>query len=231
MTATLDNGLDGSGVDGAPMSEAMSSALMAFLRQHIRSLELVEVLLFLHRYPEAAFASDAIAGELRLQPRSVSSRCSQLKAIGLVGEDSGRCRFLAASPHAAVVGELALVWASHRARVIETISPDPPTTCASSLTPSSSGERSETMAEAVYFLCALTSLLCAAMLTRSWWLSRSRLSLCSAICFVGLVLNNVMLIVDKVITGPTVDLSVWTKVPAVVGLAVFLLGLILDGES
>lgn len=99
----------------------MSPALMAFLREHIRSLELVEVLLFLHRYPEAAFASDVIAGELRLQPRSVASRCTQLKAIGLVAEDSGRCRFLATSPHATVVGELALAWASHRARVIETI--------------------------------------------------------------------------------------------------------------
>lgn len=86
------------------------------------------------------------------------------------------------------------------------------------------------MAEAIYFLCALTSLLCAVLLTRSWWLSKSRLSLCSAICFVGLMLNNVMLIVDKVITGPTVDLSAWTKLPAILGLAVFLVGLILDGE-
>lgn len=86
------------------------------------------------------------------------------------------------------------------------------------------------VAEAIYFLCALTSLLCAVLLTRSWWTSKSTLSLSSAICFIGLLLNNIMLIIDKIVTGPAIDLSVWTKVPAVIGLGVFLLGLILEGE-
>ena len=87
------------------------------------------------------------------------------------------------------------------------------------------------MAEVVYILCALTSLGCAALLIRSWWLSKSRLSLASALCFIGLLLNNVLLVFDKVVTGPSIDLSVWTKVPAVVGMAIFLVGLILESDT
>ena len=87
------------------------------------------------------------------------------------------------------------------------------------------------MAEVVYILCALTSLACAVLLIRSWWLSKSRLSLYSALCFIGLLLNNVMLVLDKVVTGPSIDLSVWTKVPAVVGMAIFLIGLILESDT
>lgn len=82
------------------------------------------------------------------------------------------------------------------------------------------------MAEPVYVLCAVTSAVCAALLVRSWWSSRSRLLLYSAICFVGLFFNNILLVCDKVLTGPDVDLSLWTKIPAVIGMAVFLFGLI-----
>lgn len=87
------------------------------------------------------------------------------------------------------------------------------------------------MAEVVYVLCAVTSLCCAVLLGRSWATSKSRLSLCCSLCFLGLLLNNVMLIIDKIVTGPTVDLSVWTKVPAVVGMAIFLIGLILEADA
>ena len=102
-------------------AEGLSPSLVTFIRDHIGSLELVEVLLFLHRYPEAAFGPDAIAAELRLQPRSVAGRCQSLVKSGLVAEDSGRCRFAGTGDQAALVGELAQAWASHRARVIETI--------------------------------------------------------------------------------------------------------------
>lgn len=103
------------------MSEGLSPRLTSFLRAHIGSLELLEVLLFLHRYPEAAFAPEAIAAELRLQPRSVSTRCAALREAGIVVDSDGKCRFNDAFPDAFVVGELANAWASHRARVIETV--------------------------------------------------------------------------------------------------------------
>lgn len=81
------------------------------------------------------------------------------------------------------------------------------------------------MLEAVYILCALTSLLCAALLLRSWWTSRARLLLWSSLAFVGLMINSAMVVVDKMVVAG-VDLSVPTKIPAVIGLSLFLVGLI-----
>ena len=68
------------------------------------------------------------------------------------------------------------------------------------------------MAEVVYVLCAVTSLVCAWLLLRAWAASRVRLLLWCLLCFVGLALNNVMLLVDKVVT-PETDLSVWRALP------------------
>jgi len=52
------------------------------------------------------------------------------------------------------------------------------------------------MAEVVYILCAATSILCAALLFRSYRASRAPLLFWSSLCFVGLAVNNVMLILD-----------------------------------
>lgn len=81
------------------------------------------------------------------------------------------------------------------------------------------------MAEAVYLLCALTSVACTWLLLRSYASTRVRLLLWSGLCFVGLALNNVILFVDKVVT-PDVDLSTWRLLPAFAGVCVLLFGLI-----
>jgi hypothetical protein len=86
------------------------------------------------------------------------------------------------------------------------------------------------MAEAVYILCALTSLTCAALLLRSYRKTRYRLLLWSGLCFVGLALNNVSLIFDKLVIGARMDLSLLTKVPALVGLGLFIFGLVWEDE-
>lgn len=62
------------------------------------------------------------------------------------------------------------------------------------------------MAETVYILCALTSVLCATLLIRSWLRIRVRLLLWSSLCFVGLAINNVLLFVDRIVV-PDVDLA------------------------
>lgn len=62
------------------------------------------------------------------------------------------------------------------------------------------------MNEVVYVLCAVTSLVCAVLLVRSYRTNRSRLLLWSSICFVGLFANNVLLVVDEVLTTNAVDL-------------------------
>lgn len=85
------------------------------------------------------------------------------------------------------------------------------------------------MAKAVFLLCALTSLACALLLWRAYRRSGSRLLLWSGLCFIGLALNNGLLVVDRLVL-PNVDLSVWRQVPAVAGVAVLLYGLVWDAD-
>jgi hypothetical protein len=81
------------------------------------------------------------------------------------------------------------------------------------------------MATVVYILCALTSSLCALLLLRRYERQRLRLLLWSGLCFVGLALNNLLLIVDTQIF-PEVDLSMIRAIPAIAGIAVLIYGLI-----
>ncbi|HYW10526.1 MAG TPA: DUF5985 family protein [Longimicrobium sp.] len=81
------------------------------------------------------------------------------------------------------------------------------------------------MATLVYALCALTSLACAVLLLRGYAASRARLLLWSGLCFAGLALNNILLLVDKSLV-PAVDLSLWRTLPAVAGVALLLYGLV-----
>ena len=84
------------------------------------------------------------------------------------------------------------------------------------------------MANTVYFLCALTSLAGAVLLWRGYTQSRARLLLWSALCFVGFFLNNVLLIID--VHAPEVDLSLWRSLPALVGIALLIYGLVWDAD-
>ena len=81
----------------------------------------------------------------------------------------------------------------------------------------------------VYILCAATSSLCAALLFRGYRRSGARLLFWSALCFIGLALNNVLLIVD-VRMVPDLDLSTWRMLPAVAGAALLLYGLIWESR-
>lgn len=83
------------------------------------------------------------------------------------------------------------------------------------------------MAETVYILSAITSLACALMLFRGFLRSHTRLLLWSSLCFVGLTLNNILLVFDLMIV-PEIDLSIWRSLSALAGLALLLYGLIWD---
>ncbi|WKB53105.1 DUF5985 family protein [Eleftheria terrae] len=85
------------------------------------------------------------------------------------------------------------------------------------------------MASTIYFLCALTAVLCAVLLLQAWAKGRYRLLLWSGLCFVGLALNNLLLVVDKLLV-PSVDLSVPRSLLALLAMLVLLYGLILDSE-
>lgn len=85
------------------------------------------------------------------------------------------------------------------------------------------------MATVVYVLCAVASLLAAALLLRAFLASRQRLLFWTCVCFLGLAANNLILFVDKVVaTG--VDLSLWRSLPALIGAAALLYGLIWEAE-
>jgi drug/metabolite transporter (DMT)-like permease len=81
------------------------------------------------------------------------------------------------------------------------------------------------MAEAVYVLCALTSVACAGLMIRSWRRNRERLLAWSAVCFAALAVNNCLLFLDRVIV-PERDLTLWRNIPALLGVAALLAGLI-----
>jgi hypothetical protein len=85
------------------------------------------------------------------------------------------------------------------------------------------------MAGVVYLLCAVTSALCAFLLLRSFGRSRLRLLLWSGVCFVGLAVNNALLVVDRLVIEER-DLSTLRLIPAAVGIAALVYGLIWEAE-
>lgn len=85
------------------------------------------------------------------------------------------------------------------------------------------------MGPAVHILCALTSIACAALLIRGYLKSRVRLLLWSSLCFIGLALNNVMLVTDELVF-PLIDLPIPRALPALIGLVALIFGLVWEAE-
>lgn len=85
------------------------------------------------------------------------------------------------------------------------------------------------MAETVYLLCALTSVVCAVMLFRGYRASRGALLFWSSLCFAGLAVNNILLFFDAVIV-PQLDLSLWRSAIALVALMMLLIGLVWESK-
>lgn len=85
------------------------------------------------------------------------------------------------------------------------------------------------MATLVYVLCALTSLACALLLLRGYRQSGARLLAWSGLFFVGLFLNNVLLIIDLRVI-PQVNLAVIRLLPALVGVVLLLYGMIWESD-
>ncbi len=85
------------------------------------------------------------------------------------------------------------------------------------------------MAEAVYILSTITSVACAWLLLRAYARTRTRLLLWSGLCFVGLALNNVAVVVDQLVV-PGTDLATWRLVPAAAGTLLLVYGLVWDAE-
>ena len=85
------------------------------------------------------------------------------------------------------------------------------------------------MAEAVYILCAVTGLACAALLARAYIRTPSRLLLWSSVCFAALALNSIMVVVDLLIL-PESDMRVARLIVAASGLILLLWALITETD-
>jgi hypothetical protein len=85
------------------------------------------------------------------------------------------------------------------------------------------------MAETVYLLCAITSVVCAIMLFRGYRESHGRLLFWSSLCFAGLAVNNVLLFLDLVVV-PQFDLSLARSAIALAALMMLLIGLVWDSR-
>lgn len=85
------------------------------------------------------------------------------------------------------------------------------------------------MAAIIYCLCAFTAALCAFLLLQAFRRGHYRLLLWSGLCFVGLTINNALLVLDK-IAFPAMDLSLLRTSVALLAMVILLYGLIWDTE-
>jgi hypothetical protein len=82
----------------------------------------------------------------------------------------------------------------------------------------------------VYLLCFATSTACAWLLLAGWRRTRARLLLWSALCFVFLAANNLLVVLDLLFL-PNVDLRLERLLLALVALVVLLFGFVWDLEE
>lgn len=82
---------------------------------------------------------------------------------------------------------------------------------------------------ALYLLALVTSLACMLLLFRAYAASGMRLLLWSALCFVGLSVNNALLVLDLVVF-PDADLRLLRLAAALAGLLFLLYGFIWEAE-
>jgi hypothetical protein len=86
------------------------------------------------------------------------------------------------------------------------------------------------MAATIYGLCALTALACCVLLLQAYRRGGYRLLLWSGLCFAGLTLNNLLLVLDEVVFPTAMDLSVARSAVALVAVSVLIFGLIWEAE-
>ncbi len=85
------------------------------------------------------------------------------------------------------------------------------------------------MAATIYLLCTITSLACAWLLLGSYRRTGHRLLFWSGLCFACMTVNNLLLMLDKVVFRD-VDLLPLRLISALIAVALLLYGLIFEKE-
>ena len=88
----------------------------------------------------------------------------------------------------------------------------------------------EAFPTAVYLLCFLTAGACAALLARTYWRTGMRLLLWSALCFLFLA-GNALVVIFDILVFPNVDLSLVRTGLSLAAVCVLLFGFIWDRED
>ncbi|MBW8744619.1 MAG: hypothetical protein JF628_09790 [Sphingomonas sp.] len=83
---------------------------------------------------------------------------------------------------------------------------------------------------AVYTLCFVTSGLCTYLLVRSYIATRAQLLFWSAICFLFLAANSLLVVLD-ILVLPDVDFGLWRPALALAAVTILLFGFIWDMEA
>jgi hypothetical protein len=83
--------------------------------------------------------------------------------------------------------------------------------------------------KAIFAACALTAMVSAWLLLRAYFRGGTRLLLWSGLCFVGLTLNNLLLVLDKTVLV-AIDLSIARLLVALVSLLLLVGGMVMEGD-
>lgn len=86
------------------------------------------------------------------------------------------------------------------------------------------------MAALIYCLCTATALICSVLLLRGYFRSRARLLFWSGLCFAALTLDNLFLVLDRVV-WPAVNFAPWRPSFAFIGVALLLYGMIWEEKN
>ncbi|MBV9251757.1 MAG: hypothetical protein JO227_21260 [Acetobacteraceae bacterium] len=86
------------------------------------------------------------------------------------------------------------------------------------------------IANGVYLLCLLTSMLCTALLLRAYRRTRLPLLLWTGACFVFLSLTNLLLFLNLEVLPPEIDLRIPRLTSSLLALMVLLYGFVWEGD-
>lgn len=88
----------------------------------------------------------------------------------------------------------------------------------------------EAFKSVLFLLAIVTSLACMVLLFRGYMRSGLRILMWSALCFVCLSINNILLFVDLVLLPTNIDLRVFRHGTALVGMLFMIYGFIRESE-
>lgn len=97
-----------------------------YVRQNLRSIEQVEILLLLLKNPGTYWTAAQIDLRIRTEPSSIQRRLVQLEKLGIVEEGEGKAYRFTEKPEIVAASEtFASYYASHTTRIIEMIYSEP----------------------------------------------------------------------------------------------------------